>query len=130
MKIKKEIIDNIINHAKKEAPIEACGYLAGNDEMITKHYELTNIDKSEEHFSFSPEEQFKVVTDAREVGLKVRAVYHSHPATPARPSAEDIKLAYDPNISYIIVSLANGSEDVRSFRIVNSKVEVENLEVK
>jgi len=129
MKIKKDILNNIINHAKKLAPIEACGYLASKDGIIGKHYELTNIDQSEEHFSFDPKEQFDCVKEARGSGLEVSAVYHSHPATPARPSAEDIKLAFDPNINYVIVSLANDHEDVKSFRIVDAKVEVEKIEI-
>ena len=129
MKIKKDIRDKIIAHAQREAPIEACGYLAGKDGVIVKHYELTNTDKSEEHFSFDPKEQFDTVRDARANGLEVGAVYHSHPASPARPSEEDKRLAYDPNISYVIISLANGREDVRSSRIVNSVVTPENIEI-
>ncbi len=86
-------------------------------------------DKSEEHFSFDPKEQFESVKDARAKGLEVCAVYHSHPETAARPSPEDMKLAYDPNMSYVIVSLAGGEEDIKSFKITDSKVELENLEV-
>lgn len=129
MKIKREIIKRIIAQAKKDAPIEACGYLASKAGIVAKHYEMTNINKSQEHFSFAPEEQFEVVKDARAQGLEICAVYHSHPSTGARPSGEDIELAYDPNISYVIVSLAEGSEVVKSFKIINSKVEEENLEV-
>jgi proteasome lid subunit RPN8/RPN11 len=57
------------------------------------------------------------------------ANYHSHPETPARPSDEDIRLVYDPNISYVIVSLAAGQTDVKSFRIQNGVVEKEEIEV-
>ena len=129
MKIKKDILGRIIAHAKKMAPIEACGYLASQDDVVNKHYELTNIDQSEEHFSFDPAEQFAAVKDARVNGFEVCAVYHSHPATPARPSQEDIKLAYDPNISYVIASLADGGEDVKSFKIKNAQVTPEDIEI-
>ncbi|MFQ5952875.1 MAG: M67 family metallopeptidase [Candidatus Omnitrophota bacterium] len=129
MKIKKEVIDKLIEHAKRDAPVEACGYLARKDDIITAHYELLNIDKSEEHFSFDPKDQFATVKDARTKGLEVCAVYHSHPQSPARPSPEDLKLAFDPNMSYVIVSLAGGEEDVKSFRITGSKLEPEELEV-
>ena len=129
MKIKKDILKSIIAHAKKLVPIEACGYLAGQDDVIIKHYELTNTDQSKEHFSFDPAEQFATVKDARANGLNVSAVYHSHPETPARPSQEDIKLAYDPNISYVIVSLADGGEDVKSFRIKDGQVSPEDIEI-
>lgn len=129
MKIKKDIYDNIIAHAKKLAPIEACGYLASQNNVVTKHYELTNIDQSEEHFSFDPAEQFATIKDARTNALEVCAVYHSHPETPARPSQEDIKLAYDPNVSYVIVSLADGGEDVKSFRIKEAQITLEDIEI-
>jgi proteasome lid subunit RPN8/RPN11 len=129
MKIKRNIISQIIEHAKRDAPVEACGYLAAKDGIVSRYYDLTNIDHSQEHFSFDPKEQFAVVKDARAKGYEVCAVYHSHPATPARPSVEDIKLAYDPGISYVIVSLAGGKEDVKSFKIAGGKAEREDLEI-
>ena len=116
MKIKQNVYEALIRHAKRELPIEACGYLASVDDVVIKHYELVNIDNSSEHFSFEPAEQFKVVKDARANGYDLCAVYHSHPQTPARPSDEDIKLAYDSSISYVIVSLADGQEDIKSFK--------------
>jgi hypothetical protein len=48
---------------------------------------------------------------------------------PRRPSAEDIRLAYDPQLSYVIVSLAAEPPDVRSFRIRAGVVEAEPVEV-
>ncbi len=129
MEIKKNILNNIIAHAKVVAPIEACGYLASQDDIVCKHYELTNVDASEEHFTFDPAEQFATVKDARANGLDVRAVYHSHPVTPARPSQEDIKLAYDPDISYVIVSLEDGEGYVKSFKIKDAQVTPEDIEI-
>lgn len=129
MKIKKEIIKKIIAHAKRDAPIEACGYLASKAGIVAKHYEMTNINKSQEHFSFAPEEQFEVVKDARAGGLEICAVYHSHPETDARPSPEDIKLAFDPNLVYVIVSLQKGKQDVKAFTIKHGKVEGVKMEI-
>lgn len=129
MKIKKEVIDKIIEQAKKDAPIEACGYLASRDGIIIRHYPLPNIDRSREHFSFDPKDQFVALKDIRLEGLEITAVYHSHPESPARPSQEDIRLAYDSSISYVIVSLAGQKNEVKSFRIKDSKVEAENIEV-
>ena len=129
MKITKEVIKAIVDHAQQEFPLEACGYLGAKNDIITKVYALANINKSREHFSFEPKEQFTAVKDARAKGLEMRAVYHSHPASPARPSEEDIKLAYDPQMSYFIVSLAGGQEEVRAFSIKKSAVSEINLEV-
>lgn len=129
MKITKKVIKEMLDHARKEAPLEACGYLGAKDGIITKIYVLTNIDKSSEHFSFEPKEQFLAVKDARAQGLEICAVYHSHPASPARPSQEDVKLAYDPEMSYFIISLAGGDEEVRAFSIKSGEVSEINLEV-
>lgn len=127
--IKQSILDQIVAHAKNDLPNEACGYLAGNDDVISLGYPMTNIDNSRDHFSFDPSEQFQTVKDARSKGLQILANYHSHPETPARPSEEDIKLAYDPEISYIIISLANGQVDVKSFKIMNSIVLKEDITI-
>jgi len=129
MKIKREVIGQMFNRAKKEAPIETCGYLAAKDGIIVASYELTNTDYSQEHFSFNPKEQFITLRGARAKGLEVCAVYHSHPFTAAWPSTEDIKLAYDPGLLYVIISLADGQEEIKAFRIRNQKVEPEILEV-
>jgi proteasome lid subunit RPN8/RPN11 len=62
--------------------------------------------------------------------LEMLAVYHSHPATPARPSDEDIRLALTPNISYVIVSLADPfAPEVRSFKIAGRKAGSEELRI-
>lgn len=125
--IKQSVIDQIVEHEKTDFPNESCGYLAGNDGVITFSYQLTNTDHSPEHFSFDPSEQFQTVKDARSKGLQIMANYHSHPATPARPSVEDIRLAFDPEISYMIISLAGEQADVKSFKIRNSIVEKEEI---
>ncbi len=127
--ITRDVADDIIEHAKKDTPVEACGYLAGKNGVITKSYRMTNIDNSLEHFSFDPKEQFDVVRKARSEGLEIIANYHSHPVTPARPSLEDINLAYDPNISYLIISLAGGREDIKSFSIKKSEVKIQDIEI-
>ena len=125
--IKKDVLDQIIAHAKKDLPNEACGYLAGNDGTVTHSYQLANVDHSPEHFSFDPSEQFQAVKDARAKGLQILANYHSHPETPSRPSQEDIRLAYDPEISYVIISLAETEPVVKSFRIINGSATNEDL---
>lgn len=129
LRIPQPIIDQIIDHARQGLPEEVCGYLAGISGEVTKSFQLTNIDHSSEHFSFDPAEQFQVVREVRKAGLEILANYHSHPETPARPSQEDIRLAFDPNISYIIVSLAAELPDAKSFRIQNGEVEKEEIQV-
>ena len=129
LKIKQNIIDRIVAQGRTEAPFEACGYLAEKDGVVCKHFELSNIDKSPVHFSMDPVEQFAAFRECRNQGLQIRAVYHSHPETPARPSDEDIKLAYDPSLSYVIVSLAEAEPSIKSFTIKKGVVVAEPLKI-
>ena len=119
--------DEIIVHAQNDAPIEACGYLGQTDGIITVCRPMKNIDESGEHFTLDPEEQFSAVKEMRKNGVRLAAVYHSHPKTPARPSEEDIRLAYDPGVSYVIASLKDGGKSVKSFLIRDSQVTTEDI---
>ena len=76
-----------------------------------------------------PAQQFDAVRNCREEGLRIRAVYHSHPETAAYPSAEDIKLACDPDLSYVIVSLAEPDPCINSFIIKKNRVFPERVEI-
>jgi len=127
--LKRDVYNQIVAHAKADLPNEACGYLAGLDGIVTLGYQLTNIDHSPEHFSFDPAEQFKTVKDARGKGLQILANYHSHPETPSRPSQEDIRLAFDPNILYFIISLAQQEPVVKAFQIINGTVTIEEVNI-
>ena len=129
LRIAKTVIDGIISHSRKDAPIEACGYCAESNGIIDAWFPLTNTDGSHEHFSLDPAEQFACVKKIRSQGRRLAAVYHSHPETPSRPSAEDIALAADPDISYVIVSLANNESTVKSFKIRNSIAVEESIEI-
>ncbi|MBR1768500.1 MAG: M67 family metallopeptidase [Prevotella sp.] len=123
MTIPQNIIDELIAQAQKDAPDESCGYLLGTaDGNVTENYWMENIDHSSEHFSFAPKDQFAALRYAREKGLKILANWHSHPASPSRPSQEDLRLANDPTIRYAILSLLDGQPKLNSFKILNSEV--------
>jgi len=119
IRLSKSVYDGIVAQAYAELPNEACGLLVGKQGEVVKQHALTNIDHSNEHFSFDPAEQFQVFRSARSEGLEILANYHSHPETPSRPSVEDIRLAYDPNILYLIVSLAAEVPVLKAFNIQN-----------
>lgn len=119
-------------HAKKCLPEEACGLIAGtedeNGRRIRKVYFLTNTDHSSEHFSLDPKEQLAAVRDMREKKLKPLGNWHSHPATPSRPSEEDKRLAYDSRASYLILSLMDQEHPVlNAFHICGETAEKETL---
>jgi len=130
LKISKIIVEEIYSQGQQKAPIEACGYLAGNNNIVARRYPMHNVDQSNEHFTLDPAEQFKVIKETRAEDLEILAVYHTHPETPARPSEEDIKLAYDPNIIYVIASLKDDNNTIKAFKINNGNVTEQELEIK
>ena len=125
--ILKEVYDQLALAAKVEAPNEACGLLAGKGSTVTKYYRMTNADASPEHYSMIPEEQFAAIKKMRNEGLRMLAIWHSHPASPARMSEEDLKLAFTPDTVYVILSLAGaGAPNIRGYLITDGKpVEIE-----
>jgi proteasome lid subunit RPN8/RPN11 len=85
---------------------------------------MTNADCSSEHFTMFPEEQFAVAKDIRNNDLEMLAIYHTHPETPARPSDEDIRLAFTPGVVYVIASLVDQDQPIiKGFLIEDGNVE-------
>lgn len=118
----RSVADAMLAAAHRVAPLEACGLLGGDGELATEFYELTNADASGEHYTMSPEEQFAAVRDMRGKGVRMLAIWHSHPATPARMSEEDLRLAYTPDVAYVIVSLAEpGRPAMRGFIVEDGR---------
>lgn len=134
IRLKKADFEQIVAHAKKELPNEACGLIAGRVDgevkVVEKVYFLTNIDHSNEHFSLDPKEQLAAVKDMRANGFAPLGNWHSHPESPSRPSDEDKRLAYDSKASYMILSLMNKNEPVlNSFKIEGESAEKEDLQI-
>ncbi len=129
MKLTKALFDEIVAQAKSELPDESCGYVLGHDGIADTNFPMTNADHSPEHFSFIPQEQFAAVKYARNNGLQVIGNWHSHPSSPSRPSEEDIRLAYDANITYFILSLADTEPVLNAFSIREGKAEKLPLEI-
>ena len=131
IKLHKQDYETILAHARKEAPVEACGLIAGRiengDKFIEKVYILTNTDHAEEHFTLDPKEQLAAVKDMRANGLLPLGNWHSHPVSPSRPSEEDKRLAYDSKASYMILSLMDEEPVLNSFHVENNEATKEEL---
>lgn len=133
--LKQEDYQKILEHARTGLPNEACGLLGGytkedGSQVITDVYLLRNMDESREHFSMDPKEQFAAIKDIRSKGRELLGNFHSHPESPSRPSEEDIRLAYDSKIHYLILSLMEeGNPVLNSFHIEKGAVTKETLEI-
>ncbi|MCK4849751.1 MAG: M67 family metallopeptidase [Phycisphaerae bacterium] len=130
LEIPEHIFSKMLSQARAEAPLEACGILAGTDNRVQRLYKMTNTDQSSEHFMMAAEEQFAVMKDMRAKGLEILAIYHSHPNSPARPSKEDIRLAFTDGVLYVVLSLQEPSEPrVRAFNIDDGVISESKLEI-
>jgi len=110
------VLDGIREHGADAYPEEGCGFLLGTvaddgtnrvtairravnrrSEWRTRRYQLTADDYREADAA------------AREQGLDVVGIYHSHPDHPAQPSETDLEEATFPGYTYAIVSVQDGT---------------------
>lgn len=130
MHIRKNLLEQMIEHSKREFPNEACGILSGSQGRVEKVYEMTNTDKSPQTFFMDAKEQLRVMKEIRNQGQEMIGIYHSHVASEAYPSNHDVELALYPEASYVIISINDKKNpSVRSFKIVEGKITEEELEI-
>ncbi len=128
--ISRKDIDDIIAHAKEGYPEEVCGILAGRDNEVLHVYRMTNTEHSPTSYFMDPREQFRVMKEMRNKGLKMVGIYHSHPVAEAYPSSRDVSLAFYDDVAYLIISLLNKEPVIRAFEIKESKIRELRLEIK
>jgi proteasome lid subunit RPN8/RPN11 len=127
MRMTRDQWDELIAHARSEAPNECCGYASGRDGTIEQTFRAQNPRRS----PYGYELDGKCLLAANELdddGYEV-AIYHSHPRSSAEPSQTDINLATYPHWIYLIVSLDGDEPHVRAWRIADGGVDEEEIEV-
>ena len=120
--------DALVAHAREDAPNECCGLVRARAGVVEEVVRATNVRASPYGYSLDPASllaAFKAAEEGYEVGI-----YHSHPRSPAEPSQTDINLAEYPEYLYLIVSLAAEHPSVRAWRIVDGRVDEEELVVR
>ncbi len=130
LELPRVMLDQVIAHARRDHPDEACGVIAGREGAATRVVEMDNAERSPTFYRFDAVEQLRVwrsMDDADEVPF---VIYHSHTATEAHPSRTDISLASEPDAHYLLVSTRAEAEEVRSFRIVDGVVTEEPVSVR
>lgn len=112
--------DAIVSHASETQPSECCGLIGGTEDGRTQSiYRLKNVAANTEiAYEAAPEELFSAQREMRRQGQTLLAIYHSHPrASEPIPSETDIRLAYYPLATYLIVGLGGTEPVVRAFTI-------------
>jgi len=125
VRIPKTIFQEMVNHALREAPLECCGILVGKGRTVRRIYGMRNVDGSRTSYLVAPEEQLGVFREIAREHLEMVAIYHSHPDTIPFPSERDVRLAFYPDVAYIIVSLKGGETIVKGFRIGKEAISIE-----
>ena len=128
MEIEKVFVDEMLAHAREDAPNECCGIIAGKDGRPAKLFRAANAEASPYRYNVDPKDLFRIHRECDENGWQFLILYHSHTASPAYPSPTDIRLAYWPECYYAIVSLQDPERPlVRAFRILDGDVNEEQL---
>src|SRR3954453_23634163 len=122
MKVPQAVFDELLAHAREEAPTECCGLIGGSDGVAATVYRGRNAEASPLRYNLDPQDQLRIYDEIEERGEELTAIYHSHTASPAYPSQTDINLAAYPDAIYLIVSLAEGEKDLRGFSITDGEV--------
>jgi proteasome lid subunit RPN8/RPN11 len=118
-----EIRAQLEDHARAEAPNEACGLLAFRGDTAERYLPGRNALASPYRFQLEPGDpgDFFLEDDGYEL-----AVFHSHPETEARPSRTDIaNIGLWESRPYLILSVAR--EELRAWRIVGGEVHEETI---
>jgi proteasome lid subunit RPN8/RPN11 len=117
VKARKDALDALVDHARASAPNECCGLLLGRADEIVEAVRARNIaDEPHSRFLIDPRDHIGARRAARAGGLELVGFYHSHPRSPATPSARDVAEFTYPGYLYAIVSLASEPAEVQLFR--------------
>jgi proteasome lid subunit RPN8/RPN11 len=124
MRISKELVDEIVAHAREDLPNECCGMLAGRDGEVTEVIRVENAAASPLRYEMDPKEQYEAWKSIEEGGRELLAIYHSHTKSAAYPSQTDVNQAVAwPDQVYLIVSLADeDAPDVKGYLLKDLKV--------
>jgi len=130
--IRRDLVDAIVAHARRDHPDEACGVIAGPEgsDRPERLVEMVNSERSPTFYRFDSMEQLRVWREMDAAGEEPVVIYHSHTATEAYPSRTDVSIAQEPGAHYVLVSTREPDEhEFRSFRIVDGVVTEEPVEV-
>ena len=122
MRIARELYDQLIAHARAEAPNECCGMIATADGRAVGVHPAENAAASPLRYEIDGRQQLEILTAIEDAGHELGAIYHSHTRTAPEPSQTDVNLAFYPDALYVIVGVAGDAPDVRAWRIAGGEV--------
>jgi proteasome lid subunit RPN8/RPN11 len=127
-----EVLDAIVAHARRDHPDEACGIVAGpvGSDRPDRLVPMLNAARSPTFYEFDSGDLLRLYRDLEKRDEEPVVVYHSHTATAAYPSRTDVSYASEPGAHYLLVSTTDpGTDEIRSYRIVDGQVTEEEVRV-
>ncbi len=122
MRISAALYDEIVAHARAEAPDECCGMIGSSDGRALTLHPAENAAHSPLRYEIDGAEQYRIQMAIDDAGQDLGAIYHSHTRSAPIPSQTDINLAFYPDTLYVIVGLAGDEPDVRAYEIRDGRV--------
>jgi proteasome lid subunit RPN8/RPN11 len=121
------VYTQIVGHCLSGLPDEACGLLGGDagSERVARCYPTRNVAASAKLYEVDPKQHLQADRDAEAHGMEIMGVFHSHTHTDAYPSPTDVAQAPDPAWHYVLVSLRDTHPMLRSYRIVDGRIDEE-----
>ena len=132
LRIPQGIYDQIVAHARRDHPDEACGVIAGPEgsDRPVRFVPMLNAARSPTFYEFDSADLLALYKEMDANDEEPVVIYHSHTATEAYPSRTDVSYASEPNAHYVLVSTREPEQtEFRSFRILDGKVTEEPVEV-
>jgi proteasome lid subunit RPN8/RPN11 len=123
------LFDEMVAHARADAPNECCGMIASADGAAVKVYPAQNAAASPLRYEIDGAEQYRIQMAIDDAGHDLGGIYHSHTRSAPYPSQTDINLAFYPDAVYVIVGLAGEEPEVRAFEIRDGQVAEAELRV-
>lgn len=118
MEITRELLDRIVDHARREAPKECCGVVVTRDGRAVEVVELENLAASPLRFEVDGPALIDLLDRVEDDGAQLGVIYHSHTRSAPEPSQTDINFSAGwPGVEWLIVGLAGGGLEVRSWLI-------------
>jgi proteasome lid subunit RPN8/RPN11 len=118
LSVTREDLQKMIAHAGREAPLEACGLLAGRTARVEKVFLVRNQAQSPVRFVMDPIEQLNAFEWIEANDMELLGIFHSHPAGPETVSPTDIAEAAYPAVQ-VILARTDGAWRARGFWIEN-----------
>jgi proteasome lid subunit RPN8/RPN11 len=132
LRIRRELVDEIVAHARRDHPDEACGVIAGGlgTDWPERFIPMLNAARSPTFYEFDSGDLLKLYRELDANDEVPVVIYHSHTATEAYPSRTDASIAAEPGAHYVLVSTRDPEvHEFRSYRIVDAEITEEPVEI-